>query len=102
MLIRFTPTEKMLIDGKARKAGLKTSEWIRSAARSARVVQRLTPEQLGHLKVLSGLANNLNQLTKLAHAAGLLSLAAQCRALLAEARKVLTQLRSDGRQDDHG
>ncbi|QJD95722.1 MobC family plasmid mobilization relaxosome protein [Mucilaginibacter robiniae] len=102
MLIRFTPTEKMLIDSKAKKAGLKTSEWIRSAARSARIVQRLTPEQLGHLKRLSGMANNLNQLTRLAHISGLLSFTAECRVLFADIRGELTQLRSDGRQDDHG
>lgn len=102
LLIRFTPMEKLLIDGKAKKAGLKTSEWIRSAAKSARIVQRLTPEQLGYLKMLSGLANNLNQLTRLAHASGLLSLAGQCRALFADVKEVLTQLRSDGRQGDHG
>jgi len=69
--VRMTKIERIRIDGKAKKAGLNPTEWFRQAAKSAQVVPRLSPSDIKHLGMLAGLANNLNQLTKLAHIKGL-------------------------------
>ncbi|SDT43679.1 mobilisation protein (MobC) [Mucilaginibacter mallensis] len=94
LMIRLTPTEKMLIEGRAKNAGLKPSEWFRRAAKSAKVFPRFTPEESGWFRMLAGLANNLNQLTHLAHVAGLFSLALKCQAMLRQIEEILTKISS--------
>src|SRR5260221_775767 len=73
--VRLTATEHFVIAARAKKAGMKISEWFRTAAKAARVVVRLKPEDLQIMRMLAGLANNLNQLTKLAHRDSLLTVA---------------------------
>ena len=93
-MVRLTPTERILIEGRAKKAGLKSSEWFRRAAKSAKVFPRFTVEESSWFRVLAGLANNLNQLTHLAHVAGLFSLGLKCQAMLRQIDELLTKLNS--------
>jgi Bacterial mobilisation protein (MobC) len=95
LMVRLTPTEKFLIEGRAKKAGLKPSEWFRRAAKSAKVFPRFTTEESGWFRMLAGLANNLNQLTHLAHVKGLLSLALKCQTMLREIEDLLLKINSD-------
>ncbi|MDB5122516.1 MAG: hypothetical protein JWP94_645 [Mucilaginibacter sp.] len=92
LMIRLTPTERILIEGRAKNAGLKPSEWFRRAAKSAKVFPRLTAEESGWFRMLAGLANNLNQLTHLAHVAGLFTLALKCQAMLRQIEELLTKI----------
>jgi hypothetical protein len=94
LMVRLTPTEKFLIEGRAKKAGLKPSEWFRRAAKSAKVFPRFTTEESGWFRMLAGLANNLNQLTHLAHVKGLLSLALKCQTMLREIEELLLKINS--------
>lgn len=82
LVVRLTQIERMLISGRAREAGMSPSEWFRKSAKTARVIARFSPEDAATLRVLSGMANNLNQLTKLAHQEGLLSVQHQYRELM--------------------
>jgi hypothetical protein len=52
----------------------------------------VTTEESGWFRVLAGLANNLNQLTHLAHVAGLFSLALKCQSMLREIEELLTKI----------
>ena len=97
LMVRVTLPELMAIREKARLAGVTTSEWFRRAAREAQVVPRLSPEEMGYLRSLSGLANNLNQLTKLAHTSGLLGISVACRRLLEETGSLMDKLAGDDR-----
>ena len=92
VVVRVTETERLLVWGKAREAGLSTSAWFRLAAKKATVVARLSPEEAALLRVLSGLANNLNQLARLAHREGLLSVQGKCRLALGEIGRLLQDL----------
>ena len=92
LMVRLTPTEKLLIEGRAKNAGIKPSEWFRRSAKSAKVFPRFTAEESGWFRMLSGLANNLNQLTHLAHVAGLLSLALKCQSMLKQIEELLTKI----------
>lgn len=94
LMVRLTPTERVLIEGRAKKAGLKPSEWFRRAAKSAKVFPRFTAEESGWFRMLAGLANNLNQLTHLAHVAGLFSVALKCQAMLRQIEELLTKISS--------
>lgn len=94
LMVRLTPTERILIDGRAKKAGLKPSEWFRRAAKSAKVFPRFTTEESSWFRMLAGLANNLNQLTYMAHVKGLLSLALKCQTMLREIEELLLKINS--------
>lgn len=92
LMVRLTATEKLLIEERAKKAGIKPSEWFRRAAKSAKVFARFTAEESGWFRMLSGIANNLNQLTHLAHVNGIFSLALKCQTLLKQIEELLTKI----------
>lgn len=97
--VRLTTTERFFMAAKAKDAGMRLSDWIRAAARTAKVVARLKPEDLQIMRMLTGMANNLNQLTKLAHRDGLLTIATKCGQLLIEIDEALKYFNSNDRQD---
>ena len=98
--IRLTALEKFLIENKAKEAGMRASNWIRAAAKSAKVTPRLTVAELEILRMLAGLANNLNQLTKKAHQEGILSVALKCRDVLVEIDTALKYLNKNDRESN--
>ena len=100
--IRMTATERFQIETKAKAAGMRSSSWIRAAAKSARVVPRLTSEERKILWLLAELANNLNQLTKLAHRHGLLTVARGCSELLKQIDNTLKRIHSNDRESNNG
>jgi beta-phosphoglucomutase-like phosphatase (HAD superfamily) len=97
LMVRLTETERFLIEEKARDAGMKPSAWFRQAAKKAKVIARLKPDDLRHLRTLTGMANNLNQLTHLAHKEGLTFIRQCCKELLLEIDLTLKQLSIDDR-----
>lgn len=97
LMVRLTPTERLLIEDKSRKAGMKASEWFRMAAKSAKVIPRFSAKETAWFRMLAGLTNNLNQLTHLAHIQGLLSLGQKCRAMLTQVEELLTKIRNHDR-----
>ena len=99
--IRMTATERFYIDSKAKAAGMRSSSWIRAAAKSAKVAPRLTDDERRILWMLAELANNLNQLTKLAHQLGLLTVARDCRKILNEVDITLKRLNNNDRESDN-
>lgn len=97
LMVRLTETERFRIEEKARDAGMNPSAWFRQAAKKAKVIARLKPDDLRHLRTLTGMANNLNQLTHLAHKEGLTFIRQSCQALLLEIDLTLKQLSIDDR-----
>lgn len=95
LVVRLTPTERLAIEGRAKSAGMVISEWFRNTARTAVVIPRLSKEEASHLRTLSGMANNLNQLTKLAHKSGLVSLMADLRRLMNEVERLMERIGRD-------
>lgn len=100
LVVRMTETERMLIVGKASEAGMKPAEWFRKAAKTAKVIARFKPEDAAILRMLTGMANNLNQLTKLAHQEGLLSIQRKCRELINEIDETLKFLNPHDRKSN--
>ena len=87
--VRLSKTERYLISEKAKKAGLKISDWVRQAAKSAKISSRFSVDEMNTIRKLTGMANNLNQMTKLAHQQGLLVIQQKCRELLSQIDDVL-------------
>jgi hypothetical protein len=69
---RFSKTEHFIVRQKAGKAGLKLTEYIRTMAIKGDVKSRMSEEDRHFVRQLIGMANNLNQLTKLAHQQGIM------------------------------
>lgn len=97
--VRLTTSERFLIESKAKQAGIRISDWFRAAALKAKVVTRITAEDRRTLHLLTGMSNNLNQLTKLAHTSGIMSIAVRCGNLLIEIDQTLKYLNRDDGKD---
>lgn len=69
--VRFTQSEHFIAAHRAEKAKLSLSDYIRESAIRAVVKARLNDDDRHFFRQLTGVSNNLNQLTKLAHQQGL-------------------------------
>lgn len=99
--IRMTATERFYISSKAKDARMPLSSWIRAAAKSAKIVPRLTNEERRILWMLAELANNFNQLIKLAHQRGLLTVVRDCTKILNEIDITIKHLNNNDRESDN-
>ena len=97
--VRLNAKERFLIESKAHGAGIRISDWVRAAALKAKVVARISAEDRIVLHQLAGMANNLNQLTKLAHTSGIMSIVIKCKNLLEAIDQTLKGLNSDDGKD---
>ena len=97
LVVRMTPEERATIEQKAIQAGIKIAEWFRKTAEAATITPRFTAEEVGWLRSLAGLCNNLNQLTRVANREGIGSLERTLQALLKEVAAYLNKLKNDDR-----
>ena len=63
--IRATDWEKSIIQSKAKRAGLNTSEFIRTLAFGAKIKARLTPEEIRCYQTLKEYKNHFKRVTNL-------------------------------------
>jgi hypothetical protein len=68
--VRFTETEYAIIKDKAGQAGFTLSNYLRQMSIHGKVLQRLSDEEWQTVRGVAGMANNFNQLAKLAHKEG--------------------------------
>ena len=68
--LKMATEEYFSLKAKAREAGISRSEYIRRCIQSSVVKQCLTPELMGYIRQLCGMANNVNQIAHKANAAG--------------------------------
>jgi len=73
--IQFAEKEYLRVKQNASKAGIKISSYIRQMSLTGKITPRLNEEERHFVTQLIGMANNLNQLTKLGHQDGLLTAA---------------------------
>jgi predicted DNA binding CopG/RHH family protein len=71
--IRFTKAEYFIVKQKVSKTGTNVCNYIREIAIHGKIVSQLSEEERNYVRQLTGMANNLNQLTKKAHQEGLFS-----------------------------
>jgi hypothetical protein len=70
--VRLSKSEHLIIESKAKKAGLKLTVYMRAAAIGAGIKTRLTSEEQYCVKHLIGESNNINQIAKACHTSGIL------------------------------
>ena len=83
------------LKAKARSADINRSEFIRLCIRSSVVKQHLTSEQMGYIRQLSGMANNINQLAHRANAAGYSDVHRQCLSMNERLDNVIKKIEDD-------
>ena len=71
------------------------AEYIRESALQSEVVQPHTEADVKEYRTLVGLANNLNQLTKMAHQDGIIYLYSTLNSLLGEITNVIREYKQD-------
>jgi len=93
--VKMATEEYYSLKAKAGLAGINLSEFNRQSIRSSVVKQRLTPELMGHIRQLSGMANNVNQIARTANTAGYIEVHSHCLAMNESLDKVIRRIEDD-------
>jgi hypothetical protein len=83
------------LKAKSTQAGMSCSEVARMAITDCKILQRLTPEQMDCIRKLSGMGNNLNQITRKANAEGYTNARSEYFYLADKIDNVITQMADD-------
>lgn len=94
--VKMGTIEYYTLKAKAKEAGVNFSECVRQLIKSGYVKQRLTPELHEHVRKLSGMANNLNQIARKANAHGYTNVRFEYLHLAGKIDELLNQIRHDG------
>lgn len=89
--VKFSETDYEALRTKSRKANRRLAEYIRESALHSEVVQPRTEGDMKEYRTLVGLANNLNQLTKMAHQDSIIYLYSPIDKLLGEITDVIRE-----------
>lgn len=92
---RLTETEYLKLLEEAKRCCLSPSDFIYQILTDRKVVPRISQEQADILRKLAGQSNNLNQLTKMAHAAGIKTILPQLSELNEGVLKLINFLLND-------
>ena len=93
-----TAVERLVIQEKAKRSGLRIADYLRDIAMQGKPRTRPTPAELQLHRDLTGIANNLNQLTKEAHKQNLAVLVPRLLRTLEEVTNALKKIQ-DAHQD---
>ena len=89
--VKFSITDYETLRTRSRKANRRLAEYIRESALKSEVVQPRTEADLKEYRTLVGMANNLNQLTKMAHQDSIIYLYSPIDKLLGEITDVIKE-----------
>ena len=89
--VKFSKIDYEILRTRSRKANRRLAEYIRESALKSEVVLPRTEADLKEYRTLIGMANNLNQLTKIAHQDGIIYLYSPLDKLLGEITNVIRE-----------
>lgn len=89
--VKFSMIDYEILRTRSRKANRRLAEYIRESALQSEVVQPHTETNMKEYRTLVGMANNLNQLTKLAHQDSIIYLYSPIDKLLGEITDVIRE-----------
>ncbi|WP_417014160.1 plasmid mobilization protein [Alistipes sp.] len=93
--LRLDTEHKLRLQALVRAAGRPRTEVLRQLIAAGRVRERLRREHLDFMSQLKGMARNLNQLTRLAHAKGFTGIVSRHTVIVASIEGLLRYLRDD-------
>ena len=89
--VKFSKIDYEILRTRSRKANRRLAEYIRESALKSEVVQPHTEADMKEYRTLVGMANNLNQLTRLAHQDSIIYLYSPLDKLLGEITDVIRE-----------
>ena len=89
--VKFSKTDYETLRTRICKANRRLAEYIRESALKSEVVQPRTETDMKEFRTLVGMANNLNQLTKMAHQDSIIYLYSPIDKLLGEITNVIRE-----------
>lgn len=87
-----TAFDALMIEAKRKQSGLCKSEFTLASLLSVKVIARLPMQVMDWLRDIAGMANNINQLAKEAHARGYASVHNRLAALAENIENLITQI----------
>ena len=93
--VKMATEDFYTLKAKASFAGINRSEFIRLCIRTASIKQRLTPELMGHIRQLCGMANNVNQIARKANTVGYCEVHNHCVVMIESLDKVIKRIEDD-------
>lgn len=91
--LKLNTNEYFGLKSKAKTAGKNRCDFLRELIFSSEIKQRFSPEQNDILRKISGMANNLNQLAKLAHVQGVWFVETSAKKLMDELDELLKRIK---------
>ncbi len=80
---------------KANFAGMNQSEFIRNCIRSGKVKQCISPQLMGYIRKLCGMANNINQIARTANTLGYSDVHWRCMDMLKHLDSLIKRIEND-------
>lgn len=94
--VKLDTREYVSLKTKANLAGISRSEYIRQSISRSVIRSRLTPELHTHIRKLSGMGNNLNQIARRANAEGYTNARGEYLHLAGKIDDLIDDIRNDG------
>jgi len=94
--VKLDTREYFSLRTKANSAGISRSEFIRQSISGSMIRPRITPELHTHIRKLSGMGNNLNQIARRANAEGYTNARGEYLHLAVKIDDLIEALRNDG------
>ena len=96
--VKFSKPDYEMLRRRSKNANCTLAEYIRDAAFDARIVAKHSTEDAAIIRNLTGMANNLNQLTKLSHQTGFYRTKNIVMELLVKLKEVLSDYKATERR----
>ena len=96
--VKFSKLDYEKLRHRSKNANRTLAEYIRDAAFDARIAPKHSAEDVAIIRNLTGMANNLNQLTKLSHQTGFYRTKNVVMELLAKLKDVLSDYKATERR----
>ena len=93
--VKFSKKDYEILKVRSRKAKKRLAEYVRESALHTEFFQSPTEAETRDYRMLAGMANNLNQLTKMAHQDGIIYLYSPLDNLLGEITDAVRTYRQD-------
>ena len=96
--VGYSKKDYELLEVRSKKAKKRLAEYVRESALLSEVVLPRTEADMKEYRTLVGLANNLNQLTKMAHQDGIIYLYSPIIGLLGEITNMVRMYKQDSKK----
>ena len=96
--VKFSKPDYEKLRHRSKNANRTLAEYIRDAAFDARIVAKHSTKDAAIIRNLTGMANNLNQLTKLSHQTGFYRIKNIVMELLTKLKEVLSDYKTEERR----